>query len=244
MNKSSTLWANPITVVIDVNEKFHIGGGKETVDALVPITKREPYATTGLNITTVNVISSFKGILNTTMNMMINSLSLLQEIANTDTLRNLTGYEIPEEQVENLGDNTIKYLPKRITKEGKLYFIFLSNKSNVDELVRNSQIRIAIDSYFDTVKTGGIYELEFVQHKEGKTIKLAFKIIPKIPLTTTECILLYVGLRGLKYSGFGGYASTGYGIIENVIISQEFETFVLEKLKEEITKNEGEPNRN
>lgn len=102
-------------------------------------------------------------------------------------------------------------------REGKIQIVVLgdSNAKN------NTRFGIRIDPKTGSVKTGHLFSYSYL-----RIDNLRFLIRPVLPLNNKEVTLIYHALNFLRYETLGGFGSRGFGLIEDVRISESFREYV------------------
>ncbi len=80
---------------------------------------------------------------------------------------------------------------------------------------------IKIDPKFGSVKSGHLFLYEYMPIEI-----LKFSIKPILPLNAKEALLIYCSLNFLRYESLGGFGSRGFGLIEDVRVSDKFREYV------------------
>jgi len=80
---------------------------------------------------------------------------------------------------------------------------------------------IKIDPNFGSVKSGHLFLYEYTPIEI-----LKFSIKPILPLNAKEALLIYCSLNFLRYESLGGFGSRGFGLIENVRVSDKFREYI------------------
>ena len=80
---------------------------------------------------------------------------------------------------------------------------------------------IKIDPKFGSAKSGHLFLYEYLPIEI-----LKFSIKPILPLNAKEALLIYCSLNFLRYESLGGFGSRGFGLIEDVQVSDRFREYI------------------
>jgi CRISPR type III-B/RAMP module RAMP protein Cmr1 len=105
-------------------------------------------------------------------------------------------------------------------KEGKIQIVVES--TNICNSYETYGIKT--DPQFGSVKYGHLFSYEYIP---VETLK--FSVKPLLPLNDKEVLLIYYSLNFLRYESLGGFGSRGFGLIEDVIISDEFKGYIVKR---------------
>ncbi|RLI78841.1 hypothetical protein DRP05_05970 [Archaeoglobales archaeon] len=97
-------------------------------------------------------------------------------------------------------------------------------KQHLKVCKRRIRSGIKIDSKFGSVKSGHLFSYDYIP---VKTLK--FSIKPILPLSDKEALLIYYSLNFLRYESLGGFGSRGFGLIEDVCVSDKFREYVVKR---------------
>lgn len=101
-------------------------------------------------------------------------------------------------------------------EEGKMQIVMKSTTSSTCK-----RYGIKVDPKFGSVKHGHLFSYEYLPVKI-----LKFSIKPLLPLSDREALLIYYSLNFLRYESLGGFGSRGFGLIEDVRLSDKFKEYI------------------
>ncbi|MHA1370355.1 MAG: hypothetical protein ACTSRA_11645 [Promethearchaeota archaeon] len=219
---STESWTKPIEIEITMNS-FRIGSrGTQGGNVDLPVMRRHHFKEMNIadNVKWIcsNLSSTFRGTLRRACHRVLRSHNLLSSYEDTEI--SLFG-----KSHMNQGDANPK-------GSGKL--IITINQDGIDPkqgiIVKRYGIRI--DPRFQSIEHQALFQYEIVE-RVGNGITINFTITPIIGLTGNEAAVLFMSLNFLKGSSFGGFRSTGNGLINDVKIKpDEFFNFALMNSRE------------
>jgi len=197
-------WKERFMVSLTISKCFRVGAGRTGLDVDLPIVSVKSNGKS--SHLCANLSSSFRGILRKSVHGFLESTGLSER----------PGYV----GVEDSLFGSAPQIGYGQTKEGKL-LIRLSNDAEEAELQTGKRTGVRVDFAFGSVVREALFTYEYLTNEKG-SIKLSFTVSPSYPLTDEESTALLAGINSLRYCGYGGFASRGMGIIEDVKIDEGF----------------------